>query len=350
MNQPQGTWRPRSCSFTAFDSPQRTGSTSAPWTLWPKQDAGLSPSTCRVSLTKLQLLLVIDYFQITASFCQLSRHICTSMDQQVTPSFHVNWISPPPLPLPLSHTNPHLSVLLWIKCFKDSVSQNLPRLQQRLVSWPLPVSWRRCVSASACSRWWWSARPSVGCTPSRSSTSTRTWSEPTSPLLPSAQTNSRQSSTRALRYLFKNKFLFLPEQFYREPQGFICPVTPPGPLVDRLRWPGCSAGRAVTQEPQQSGQYQSGGDEGRRTPVLPGGPGHVAQSTHGLSAHAVKVLPWMCARFCHLNLGYVRHETMTTDSHLLYANNLGLCNKQYKYTTFFFKCKTENVLISGIHF
>lgn len=70
-----------------------------------------------------------------------------------------------------------------------------------------------------------------------------------------------------------------------------CPVCPPGPLLDRLRGPGRSAGRGVSQEPQQPVQSQGGGDEGRGTPVLPGRPGHLAQSPHGLPALAVKVSP-----------------------------------------------------------
>lgn len=68
----------------------------------------------------------------------------------------------------------------------------------------------------------------------------------------------------------------------------------------------------------------------------------------------------MCACFCYLNLRYVCHETITTDSHLLHANNLGLRDKHYKTlyieNSSFLKpfvilsVKLKNVLIRGIRF
>lgn len=48
VSRPAGRWRCQFCSFTAFVSLQKTGSTSARWTLWPKWAAGLLPSTCQV--------------------------------------------------------------------------------------------------------------------------------------------------------------------------------------------------------------------------------------------------------------------------------------------------------------
>lgn len=98
-------------------------------------------------------------------------------------------------------------------------------------------------------------------------------------------------------------------------------MSPPGPLLDSLRGPGRSAGRGVSQEPQQPVQSQSGGDEGRGTPVLPGRPGHLAQSPHGLPAHAVKVAPRTCSARPQFEI-----KTCDHDSHLLHSNDLRLCD------------------------
>lgn len=56
VNRPRGRWRCQFYSFTASVSLQKTGSTSAHWTLWPKQAAGPSPSTCQVSLMETSLI------------------------------------------------------------------------------------------------------------------------------------------------------------------------------------------------------------------------------------------------------------------------------------------------------
>lgn len=100
-------------------------------------------------------------------------------------------------PLHLVSSSSDLKVSGLSVCPQHSVAPSQSRPRQRSENWPLQTSWRSCAGSWAWARWWWSARPSVGCTPSPSCTSTRTWCEPTSPWLPSAPTNSQQSSTRA---------------------------------------------------------------------------------------------------------------------------------------------------------
>lgn len=57
---------------------------------------------------------------------------------------------------------------------------------------------------------------------------------------------------------------------------------------DRLRRPGRRSRESVAHQPEQSGQSQSGGDEGGGASLLPGRPGHLAQGSHRLPHGVVK--------------------------------------------------------------
>lgn len=61
-----------------------------------------------------------------------------------------------------------------------------------------------------------------------------------------------------------------------------------GSNSDCLRRPGCWARNAVAHKSEQSGQSQSGGDEGGGASLLPGWPGHLAQGSDRLPQYAVK--------------------------------------------------------------